>query len=178
MLLWRHREERARNSNTSLSWAHVLSKSLMLGLTYPYDWGFIPSTLADDGDPLDVMIMHEASTSPGLILRCNVIGALLIVRSDKNKKTRNDRLLAVPTHSHLERHLKSARGLPRLAMSWKISLPPRTNCRTRNSNLKGGLVRMRLLKEAEKRFSKHVKCLRDGCPRSNLVRMVRTIVSR
>jgi inorganic pyrophosphatase len=59
----------------------------MLGLTYPYDWGFIPSTLADDGDPLDVMIMHEASTSPGLILRCNVIGALLIVQSDKNKKT-------------------------------------------------------------------------------------------
>jgi inorganic pyrophosphatase len=144
--------------------------------------GFHSFDAGDDGDPLDVMIMHEASTSPGLILRCNVIGALIIVQSDKNKKTRNDRLVAAPTHSHLERHLKTARGLP--AETWDEL----ENFFTATDELQdkklefegwvGPKHTLRLLKEAEKAVFKTCEMsLRDGCPRSNFVRMVRTIVS-
>jgi inorganic pyrophosphatase len=40
--------------------AFTLAKPLMAGLAYPYDWGFIPSTKAEDGDPLDVLVIHNA----------------------------------------------------------------------------------------------------------------------
>jgi len=56
--------------------AFTLAKPLLAGLTYPYDWGFIPSTKAQDGDPLDVLIIHDAATYPGLVLKCKPIGCL------------------------------------------------------------------------------------------------------
>ena len=56
----------------------TLSKSLLTGLSYPYDWGFIPATTAEDGDPIDVMVIHDAATYPGLVLTCKIIGVLQV----------------------------------------------------------------------------------------------------
>jgi len=89
----------------------VLSKSLMLGLSYPYDWGFIPSTRAEDGDPLDAMVIHDAATTPGLVLRCKIIGVLQMVQKTKHDQIRNDRVIAVPTDSHRERELHGVQDL-------------------------------------------------------------------
>lgn len=89
----------------------VLSKSLMAGLTYPYDWGFVPSTAADDGDPVDALVVHEAATSPGLVLKCKVIGVLEILEHRKKRKQRNDRIIAVPVNSHAEKDLDDVRQL-------------------------------------------------------------------
>ena len=61
--------------------AFTLAKPLLAGLTYPYDWGFIPSTKAEDGDPLDVLIIHDAATYPGLVLTCKPIGVLEVLQS-------------------------------------------------------------------------------------------------
>src|ERR1700724_2708906 len=58
----------------------TLAKPLLVGLTYPYDWGFIPSTKAEDGDPLDVLMIHDAATYPGLVLRCKPIGVLDVLQ--------------------------------------------------------------------------------------------------
>src|SRR5215471_12795721 len=89
----------------------ILSKSLLTGLTYPHDWGFVPSTKADDGDPLDIMVIHDAATFPGLVVTCRVIGVLQIEQKSKNKAERNDRLFAVPRRSHSERALKNVGDL-------------------------------------------------------------------
>ena len=89
----------------------ALSKSLLTGLTYPHDWGFVPSTKGDDGDPLDIMVIHDAATFPGLVVTCRVIGILQIEQKSKNKSERNDRLFAVPRRSHSERALKDVRDL-------------------------------------------------------------------
>ena len=90
----------------------TLAKPLMAGLTYPYDWGFIPSTKAQDGDPLDVLVIHDAQTYPGVVLRCRPVGILEVEQTSKGKKERNDRVFAVPNRSPLETDLKDIRHLP------------------------------------------------------------------
>lgn len=92
--------------------AFTLSKSLLVGLSYPYDWGFIPATRADDGDPLDVMVIHEAATFPGLVLTCKIIGVVQVEQYSRGKKAkRNDRIFAVPRTSHAEKDLRDVRDL-------------------------------------------------------------------
>jgi inorganic pyrophosphatase len=63
----------------------TLAKPLMAGLTYPYDWGFIPSTKAEDGDPLDVLVIHDAKTYPGVCFDANPSGSW---RSSKSPRAR------------------------------------------------------------------------------------------
>ena len=91
--------------------AFILSKSLLTGLTYPDDWGFVPSTKAADGDPLDIMVIHDAATFPGIVLTCRIIGILQIEQKSKGKAERNDRLFAVPRRSHSEQAIRDVRDL-------------------------------------------------------------------
>ena len=113
--------ETPRGSRVKLSFdpklqVFMLRKSLMVGLTYPYDWGFIPSTCAEDGDPLDILIIHEAATYPGLVLRCKPIGILELVQRKNGKQERNDRVFALPEHSPVEDGLRDIRRLPAAAL--------------------------------------------------------------
>ena len=94
----------------------TLAKPLIVGLTYPYDWGFIPSTKAEDGDPVDVLVIHDAATYPGLVLRCRPVGVLEIMQTKKSKKERNDRIFAVPDRSPFEADLTDIRSLPKRAV--------------------------------------------------------------
>lgn len=95
----------------------TLAKPLMTGLTYPYDWGFIPSTEAEDGDPLDVLVIHDSQTYPGVVLRCRAIGVLEVLQTKKGKSTeRNDRIFAVPDRSPFEGDLQDIRHLPTRAV--------------------------------------------------------------
>jgi inorganic pyrophosphatase len=96
--------------------AFTLAKPLLAGLTYPYDWGFIPSTRAPDGDPLDALIIHDAATYPGLVLACKPIGVLKVIQRKNGKKERNDRLFVAPDRTPFEGELHDIRRLPRRAI--------------------------------------------------------------
>ena len=87
------------------------SHPLPAGITYPYDWGFIPSTLGEDGDPLDGLLIHEAACPPGLVIKCEVLGALTVHQSEKGQHFRNDRYLLCPIKEDAEDEDEVAGGI-------------------------------------------------------------------
>jgi inorganic pyrophosphatase len=76
-----------------------LAKVLPDGISFPVDYGFVPSTLADDGDPLDVMILGDEPSPVGVTMRVRLIGVLEAEETEAGRVERNDRLLAIPLHS-------------------------------------------------------------------------------
>lgn len=77
-----------------------LKKVLPAGMAFPYDFGFVPSTEADDGDPIDVLVLMDEPAFPGCVLKCRVIGVIEGEQFDKNDKERNDRIIAVEQAAH------------------------------------------------------------------------------
>jgi len=73
-----------------------LKKTLPMGTVFPFDFGFIPNTIAEDGDPVDVLVIMDQHAFPGCLVECRVIGIIEAVQREKNKKKeRNDRIVAV-----------------------------------------------------------------------------------
>ena len=67
---------------------------LPAGMSFPYDFGFLPRTLAPDGDPIDVLLLMDEPAFPGIAVRARLIGIIEGEQTD-GKKIRNDRLIAV-----------------------------------------------------------------------------------
>lgn len=82
------------------------------GMSFPVDFGFVPSTLCDDGDPLDVMVLVDESTCVGALLDVRLIGVIEAKEVEDGREERNDRILAVAAVSHLYAEIKTADDLP------------------------------------------------------------------
>src|SRR5262245_64152201 len=72
-----------------------LSKVLPQGMAFPYDFGFLPSTRGEDGDPVDVLLLSDEPTFPGCVVPARLIGVLEAEQTEGGKTVRNDRLVAV-----------------------------------------------------------------------------------
>ncbi|TAF12788.1 MAG: inorganic diphosphatase, partial [Nostocales cyanobacterium] len=72
--------------------AFALDRVLYSSVKYPYDYGFIPNTLADDGDPLDGMVIMDEPTFPGCIIPARPIGYLEMIDGGD----RDEKILCVP----------------------------------------------------------------------------------
>jgi inorganic pyrophosphatase len=84
----------------------ILSRVLPDGMLFPYDFGFIPSTLAEDGDPLDVLLLMDAPAFPGCVIESRLVGVIEGEQTQDGNTERNDRLLAVAKHNHTYSELK------------------------------------------------------------------------
>jgi inorganic pyrophosphatase len=78
----------------------ALKKVLPAGMAFPYDFGFVPSTKAEDGDPTDVLVLMDEPAFPGCLLKCRVIGIIEGEQSSKKEKERNDRVIAIEQANH------------------------------------------------------------------------------
>jgi inorganic pyrophosphatase len=70
------------------------------GMLFPFDFGFIPSTQGDDGDPVDIMVLMDAPAHAGCLLDVRLIGVISAKQTEKGKTKTNDRLLGVTVHSY------------------------------------------------------------------------------
>jgi inorganic pyrophosphatase len=72
-----------------------LSRILPVGMQFPYDFGSVPRTCADDGDALDVLVLMDAPTFSGCLVTVRLLGVIRARQTEKRKTIRNDRLVAV-----------------------------------------------------------------------------------
>jgi inorganic pyrophosphatase len=94
--------------------AIMLSRPLPTGVVYPYDWGFIPSTRAADGDPLDAMVLWDGAAFPGVVVPSRLIGLLRVEQTiaATGSVQANDRLFAVPVKSPRLEQVRTIFDLP------------------------------------------------------------------
>lgn len=89
----------------------ALTKVLPAGMEFPYDFGFVPSTLAGDGDPIDVLVLMDEPAFPGCRLSCRIVGVIEGEQKKDGQTERNDRLVGVESGNHSFAHVKRLEDL-------------------------------------------------------------------
>ena len=92
----------------------TLSRVLPAGMSFPFDFGFVPGTHAADGDPIDILVLMDEPAFPGCLVECRLIGVIEAeqLEKDAKKPVRNDRLIAVEKENHIYAGARSLADLP------------------------------------------------------------------
>ena len=86
-------------------------KVLPLGLVFPFDFGFLPSTMGGDEDPLDVLVLSEEPLPWGTVVLGEVVGVLKAEQRENGQTERNDRLIAIPVDAKSREPMQPAIAL-------------------------------------------------------------------
>jgi inorganic pyrophosphatase len=84
-----------------------LASLLPEGMSFPFGFGFIPSTKAEDGDPLDIMVLMDEPAHAGCLIDIRLVGAIEAEQSQDGRTERNDRLLGVAVQSYSHQDVSS-----------------------------------------------------------------------
>jgi inorganic pyrophosphatase len=90
-----------------------LTKVLPAGMAFPYDFGFLPKTLAPDGDAIDVLLLMDEPAFPGCAVESRLIGVIEGEQIDGKKRIRNDRLVAIAEANHMYANIKKLKDFPK-----------------------------------------------------------------
>ena len=92
----------------------VVDRFLYTAMRYPGNYGFIPHTLSDDGDPCDVIVANTRAIVPGAVIACRVVGVLLM----EDEAGGDEKILAVPTTKLTKRYekVKNYTDLPEITL--------------------------------------------------------------
>ena len=82
------------------SGALFVDRFLYTSMRYPGNYGFIPHTLSDDGDPCDVIVANTRAIVPGAVMNCRIVGVLLM----EDEHGGDEKLLAVPSPKLTQRY--------------------------------------------------------------------------
>jgi len=74
----------------------MFDKAMPIGQSFPFDFGFLPSTIGEDGDPLDVLLLTDEPTFVGCFVLAKLLGVIEADQTSDGKTNRNDRFIAVP----------------------------------------------------------------------------------
>jgi inorganic pyrophosphatase len=86
------------------SGALFVDRFLYTSMRYPGNYGFIPHTLSDDGDPCDVVVANTRAVIPGAVMKCRIVGVLLM----EDEAGGDEKLIAVPASKLTQRYAKVA----------------------------------------------------------------------
>src|SRR3977135_1979499 len=92
----------------------MLGGLLPEGMMFPFDFGFIPSTLGEDGDPLDILVLMDAPAHVGCLIEVRIIGIIEAEQPEDGKTERNDRLLGVAIHSYDHQDVASIKDVSKM----------------------------------------------------------------
>ncbi len=84
------------------SGALFVDRFLYTSMRYPGNYGFIPHTLSDDGDPCDVIVANTRAIIPGAVMKCRIVGVLIM----EDEAGGDEKLLAVPANKLTQRYAK------------------------------------------------------------------------
>jgi inorganic pyrophosphatase len=132
--------------------AHVLPP----GAVFPFDFGSIPRTAAEDGDPMDVLVLMEWPSFPGCLVPVRLIGALEAEQTQEGQTNRNDRLIGVAAESREYGDVKNLSALPGKLLSelehFFVSYNEERGRRFRVLRRSGRRRAVKLLESGERRF--------------------------
>jgi inorganic pyrophosphatase len=130
------------------------------GMMFPFDFGFIPSTLGEDGDPLDIMVLMDAPAHVGCLIDVRIVGIIEAKQTENGETQRNDRLLGVARHTYEHQDIQSIEDVSKTLLSqveeFFISYNKQRGKQFKITGTGGPKKAIRFLKAGMKAHQKHL----------------------